>query len=378
MSTRHAHQPTTRTHAADDRPEQAPTPPPAEAKPGGTHAAERSYLAQVLRAESDAILGVVDALDPAAHQAVEIFERAVRGNGTILVAGMGKSGLIGKKISATLASLGAPSHDIHPAEAVHGDLGRIRRADCLLALSYSGETEEVVSLAAMLRQDGVPVVSIVGGKRGLASSLARFSTAALSVGDVTEACAETLAPTSSTTATLALGDALALALSRRLNFTASDFRKRHPGGGLGGLLRPVTEVLRFVVGQNLPVVRDDLTVGEALEHAAPTAASGVASRRPGAIILVNAKGTLSGLFTDGDLRRLVMNERSRKGDPLARPIGEVMTRTPRTLLSTALVRDAVHMAQEFRSDEIPVVDDQGRPVGVLDVQDLIALKVVAD
>lgn len=347
-----------------------------EPKTGSAHAAERSYLGQILRAEADAILGVVDSLTSRAHDAVDILERAVRGGGTILVTGMGKSGLIGKKISATLASLGAPSHDIHPAEAVHGDLGRIRRADCLLALSYSGETEEVVSLAAMLRQDGVPIVSIVGGKRGLESSLARFSSVALSVGDVTEACAETLAPTSSTTATLALGDALALALSRRLAFTASDFRKRHPGGGLGGLLRPVTDVLRFVVGQNLPVVRDDLTVGEALEQAAP-ASTGL-SRRPGAIILINAKGALSGLFTDGDLRRLVMNERKSKVDPLARPIGEVMTRTPRTLPSTALVRDAVHMVQEFRSDEIPVVDDQGRPVGVLDVQDLVALKVVAD
>ena len=261
-----------------------------------------------------------------------------------------------------------------PAEAVHGDLGRIRRADCLLALSYSGETEELVSLAAMLRQDGVPIVSIVGGKRGRESSLARFSTVSLWIGDVAEACAETLAPTSSTTATLALGDALALAVSRRLNFTANDFRKRHPGGGLGGLLRPVTEVLRFVVGQNLPVVSDTLTVGEALDLAAPTHAG--LSRRPGAIILVDDAGALTGLFTDGDLRRLVMRERGRS--PLSRPIAEVMTRTPRTLPSTALVRDAVHMVQEFRSDEIPVVDDRGRPVGVLDVQDLIALKVVVD
>jgi arabinose-5-phosphate isomerase len=350
--------------------------PDAEPKPSGNHAAERAYLAQALNAEADAIRGVLDGLDGRAHAAVDIFERTVRSGGTILVAGMGKSGLVGKKISATMASLGAPSHDIHPAEAVHGDLGRIRRADCLLALSYSGETEEVVSLAAMLRQDGVSIVSIMGGKRGPESSLARFSTVALTIGDVTEACAETLAPTSSTTATLALGDALALALSRRMAFTANDFRKRHPGGGLGGLLRPVTEVLRFVVGQNLPVVRDDLTVEEALQQAAPTA--GGLSRRPGAIILVNAKGALSGLFTDGDLRRLVMNERKHKGDPLARPIAEVMTRTPRTLLASALVRDAVHMVQEFRSDEIPVVDDQGRPVGVLDVQDLIALKVVAD
>lgn len=333
---------------------------------------EREYLASCLRAESDAILGVLAGLDDGASRAVDLFENAARRGGAIVVTGMGKSGLIGKKISATLSSLGAPSHDVHPAEAVHGDLGRIRSVDCVLALSYSGETEEVVALAAMLRQDGVGVVSIVGGKRGGESSLARVSDVALSIGDVTEACAETLAPTSSTTATLALGDALSLALSRRLLFTANDFRKRHPGGGLGGLLRPVTEILRFVVGQNLPVVRDNLTVGEALEQASAL------TRRPGAIILVDARERLSGLFTDGDLRRLVMQERTKHGDPLARPIAEVMTRTPRTLPSSALVRDAVHMVREFRSDEIPVVDETGRPVGVLDVQDLISLKVVRD
>lgn len=333
---------------------------------------EREFLAACLRAESGAILGVLDRLDDRATRAVDLFERSVRRGGTIVTSGMGKSGLIGKKISATLASLGAPSHDVHPAEAVHGDLGRIRSVDCVLALSYSGETEEVVALAAMLRQDGVGVVSIVGGKRGESSSLARVSDVALSIGDVTEACAETLAPTSSTTATLALGDALSLALSRRLLFTANDFRKRHPGGGLGGLLRPITEILRFVVGQNLPVVRDNLTVGEALDQASAL------TRRPGAIILIDARERLSGLFTDGDLRRLVMQESRTQGDPLARPIAEVMTRTPRTLRDDALVRDAVHMVREFRSDEIPVVDAAGRPVGVLDVQDLISLKVVRD
>lgn len=359
---------------SDRHPQNPVATPPAEAKPAPKADAEASYIAGVLEAEAAAILAVSRNLGDDARRAVDVLEQAVRDGGTILVSGMGKSGLIGKKISATLASLGAPSHDIHPAEAVHGDLGRIRRADCVLALSYSGETEEVVSLAAMLRQDGVPIVSIVGGKRGRESSLARFSTVALWIGDIAEACAETLAPTSSTTATLALGDALALALSRRMNFTASDFRKRHPGGGLGGLLRPVTDVLRFVVGQNLPVVRDDLTVGQALDEAMPSNTG--LSRRPGAIILVDAQGALTGLFTDGDLRRLVIRDRS--GSPLDRPIAEVMTRTPRTLASTALVRDAVHMVQEFRSDEIPVVDERGRPVGVLDVQDLIALKVVAD
>lgn len=334
--------------------------------------AELEFVGAALRAEGEAVLRLVGGLAPSVHEAVETLARCAGAGGSVLVSGLGKSGLIGKKISATLASLGIPSHDVHPAEAAHGDLGRFRPADCLLALSYSGETEEVVALAATLRQDGVPIVSITGGADGARCSLARLSTAHLSIGAVEEACPATLAPTSSTTAMLALGDALALAVARRLSLTVEDFRKRHPGGGLGGLLRPVTDILRFTVGRNLPLAPETASVADALLRA------GELGRRPGALLLVDAQGLMTGLFTDGDLRRLVLQAGERAAAEMARPIREVMTRSPRTLASTALVRDAVRLFREHRQDEIPVVDESGKPVGILDVQDLIAIRVVQD
>lgn len=321
-------------------------------------------MEQVLRAEAGAVASLADRLGIDASRAVDHICACADAGGSVLVAGLGKSGLIGKKISATLASLGVPSHDIHPAEAAHGDLGRIRTTDLLIALSNSGETEEVVTLAALLKQDGVPVISITGGDGR--NALSRLSTVALTLGVIVEGGDLGLAPTCSTTATLALGDALALAAARRRSFTADDFAKRHPGGLLGGLLRPVTECLRFTAGHNLPLVQGDKRVRDALDEAQQL------GRRPGAVIVINAQGALDGIFTDGDLRRLVLK------DPagLDRPIAHVMTRQPRTLLDSALVRDAVRMFREHRQDEIPVVDSAGRPVGLLDVQDLIAMKVV--
>jgi arabinose-5-phosphate isomerase len=327
-----------------------------------------AFLRSVLKAESEAVGSVSDHISAEElDRAVALMLKCAEAGGSILVAGVGKSGLIGRKISATLASLGVPSHDIHPTEAMHGDLGRISPADVVLALSFSGETEELVTLASVLKQDGIPIISITGGTRGNGGgALARLASVALHLGKITEASDLALAPTCSTTATLALGDALALTIARRRAFTADDFARRHPGGSLGGLLRPVVDVLRFRVGENLPVVSESTTVDEALRQAD----SG--GRRPGALLVTDADGAVSGIFTDGDLRRLVM----RTPDELSRPMGEVMTRSPQTLRSDALVRDAVRMVREFRQDEIPVVDEAGGPVGLLDVQDLIALRVV--
>lgn len=319
----------------------------------------------MLRAEAAAVGGLTGRLTAAVHRAVEIIAASADRGGGVLVCGLGKSGLIGQKISATLASLGVPSHAIHPTEAVHGDLGRIRPADCLIAISNSGETEEVVTLASILRQDGVPIISLSGGEEH--NALNRLADAPVWLGRIAEATDLVLAPTSSTTATLAMGDAIALAVARRRTFTEIDFAKRHPGGSLGGLLRRVVDVLRFEVGKNLPVEPESRTVREALRDAEKL------GRRPGALLVVDATGALAGIFTDGDLRRLVL----RGAEQLDRPIGEVMTRSPRSLNSGALVRDAVRLVREFRSDEIPVVDEAGRPVGLLDVQDLIALKVVS-
>lgn len=327
---------------------------------------ELAFARHALLAEADAIRLAADRIDRSFCAAVDLIVACVDAGRTVVVSGMGKSGLIGQKISATMASVGVASHFVHPAEAVHGDLGRFRAGDCALLLSYSGETDEVVALASILRQDGVPVVSITKGAG--ASSLERLSTVALGVGIVEEACPMSLAPTSSTTATLAVGDALALAASRRLAFTEDDFRKRHPGGWLGELLRPVRDILRFVAGVNLPIVPATGSVLDALRIATTD------GRRPGAMVLVDDSGVLVGLFTDGDLRRLVLRGPEHVRDPIA----SVMTRAPRTLPDTALVQDALRLIREHRQDEIPVIDSAGRPVGVLDVQDLLALKVARD
>jgi len=335
--------------------------------------AELAFARRVLQAEAAAVeaAGTLMQRDGgrAFGEAVGLIVRCADAGGNVLVSGLGKSGLIGQKISATLASLGITSHFVHPAEAVHGDLGRFRPTDVCIALSYSGETAEVVSLAAILRQDGLPIIAIC---RGMGSdcgkaSLERLATVSVLIGDCDDA-AISPAPTCSTTATLAVGDALALCAARRRNFSDADFRKRHPGGALGGLLQTVGEVLRFTVGKNLAAVPDDVSMREAM-----AAADLPGVRRPGALLLVDGKTrTLSGIFTDGDLRRVVL----RSAAELDRPARELMTRNPNTLRDTDLVRDAVNMVREHRRDEIPVVDDAGRPVGILDVQDLIAMRLI--
>ena len=341
-----------------------------------TAAGDAAFMAGILSEEGRAIAALAGRVGAGAEfvRAVDLICTCADSGGTVLVTGLGKSGLVGAKISATMASLGIPSHSVHPSEAAHGDLGRFRATDTVICISASGETDEVVNLAAVLKQDGLPIISITapgraaGSAPSTPSSLERLATVALTLGIELEAGApEFVAPTSSTTATMALGDALALCAARRRNFTHMDFKRRHPGGSLGGLLRPVTDVMRCVIGKNLPLVPDTCTVAQALAEANKV------GRRPGALMLVDGGGRLSGIFTDGDLRRLIL----RDAGELSRPIAEVMTRSPRTLGRTALVSDAVKMIREYRADEIPVVDEgTGKPVGILDVQDLIAMRLV--
>ncbi|MFK7958914.1 MAG: SIS domain-containing protein [Phycisphaerales bacterium] len=332
-------------------------------------AEELAFIAGAMEAEADAVqrlaATVVGPAGDAWRRAVDLI---VASTGHVVVSGMGKSGLVGAKISATFSSLGQPSNVLHPAEAVHGDLGRVRRGDVVILLSYSGETAEVVDLGLILKTDGVPTI---GMSRSDDSSLARASTVHLALGDVSEACPHQLAPTASTTAQLAAGDALALAASRRRNFTADDFHRSHPGGMLGAGLRRITELLRFRAGVNLAVLPARGTVRAALDAAKP---ADDAARRAGAILLVDEDGRLAGLFTDGDLRRLVV----RDAGALDRPVTEVMTPQPKHLTSASLVRDAERLVREHRVDEIPVVDEDGRPLGMIDVQDLIAMKIVRE
>lgn len=329
------------------------------------------FAQTVLDAERDAI-GLIR-LDAQFDRAVDL----VRGlPGSLVVSGLGKSGLIGQKLSATFASTGTPSHFLHPVEAMHGDLGKVRRGDAVLLLSFGGGTEEVVTLAMLLKQDGIKTIALVG-KPG--SELGRLCDVTLTVGDVTEACPHNLAPTASTTATMALGDALALSVMRARNFSASDFKKYHPGGGLGKQMMPVTQAMRFRCagpegngGGNLrPILQ-----GTAMKDAyalAERAAKDSGLRRPGALLVVDEAGKLAGFVTDGDLRTALIRQGP---DVWESPIDSIMTKNPTTLPHDALVRDAVHIVREHRFDEIPVVGEDGKPVGLIDVQDLAALKVI--
>jgi arabinose-5-phosphate isomerase len=333
--------------------------------PVTNHTDETLFIAEALRAEAEAVQRIAERITQAEsgdwQRALDLLAGC---QGHLIVSGLGKSGHIGTKISATFASLGQPSHVVHPAEALHGDLGRIRSGDMALLLSYSGKTEEILTLAAILKSDGVPRIGISCSHT---TDLARLCDAHISVGEIEEACPHNLAPTASTTAMLAVGDALALALSRRRDFSADDFHKHHPGGMLGVGLRKITEVLRFKVGQNLSIISESLSVREALQQAG-------SDRRAGAIMVVDDRGRLSGIFTDGDFRRLMNSDQT----GMSRPIRDVMTARPQHLSVDDFVRDAVRLVRERRLDEIPVLDHGGKPIGLVDVQDLIALKVLSD
>jgi arabinose-5-phosphate isomerase len=326
-----------------------------------------AFAQSVLDAEASAI-GVIQ-LDASFEKAVALVAGL---QGSLVVSGLGKSGLIGAKLSATFASTGTPSHVLHPVEALHGDIGKVRQGDAVLMLSNGGGTEEVLTLAMLLKQDGIPTLAIVGRP---GSELGRLADVTLSIGDITEACPHNLAPSASTTAMLALGDALALTVMRQRNFTADDFHKAHPSGGLGKQLMPVTQAMRFkCVGQdaNMPLIALGTTMQDAYKTAEQSASDN-GLRRAGALLVVDPAGKLAGIVTDGDLRSALINQGP---DVWTGTIESVMTKNPTTLNNESLVRDAVKVVRERRFDEIPIVDSDGRPIGIIDVQDLAALKVI--
>ena len=318
---------------------------------------------EFVRREAEAVGRLAQELDGNFLRAVD----AVYGcEGAVVVTGIGKAGLIGQKISATLASTGTPSHFLHAAEAVHGDLGRLRPGDIALVLSHSGESEEIVRLIALLKQLEVPMIAITGDR---GSALAQHSVVTLSVGQVEEVCPLGLAPTASTTCMLALGDALALSVMRRRNFQAEDFARYHPGGSLGRRLITVEQAAMFSRGKPLPAASEDLTVGAALKEAEMHT-----EMRHGCVLLVDGQGRLSGLLTDGDLRRAL---REQGPGMLEKPVKELMTKGPKVVRPDTLASEALAIFHRHRIDELPVVDADGRPVGLIDVQDLVMLKVVS-
>jgi arabinose-5-phosphate isomerase len=312
------------------------------------------YAREILAIEARAIEQVGTRLNATFGSALDMIEAC---DGQVVVTGVGKSGLVGQKISATMASTGTPSIYLHSAEALHGDLGRIRKQDLVLALSHSGETEEVVRLIPLLKRLGVPFIAVT---QTVTSRLGKEADVVLELGPVDEACPMGLAPTSSTTATMAIGDALALAASRRRRFSREDYALFHRGGALGRKLLRVEEIMR--TGDLLPTVEPALSVREAL-----TRVSGIGARRAGAALVVDPDGRLLGIFTDGDLRRQVQGGL----DFLDGPVGDVMTVSPKTIDTQMLVAEAQKLMKAHLIDEVPVLDQEGRPVGMLDVQDLL-------
>ena len=274
--------------------------------------------------------------------------------GRIVVTGMGKSGHIGGKIAATLASTGTPAFFVHPGEASHGDIGMITRDDAVLALSNSGETAEILTILPVIKRLGVPLIAFTGNSD---SALARIATVHLDISVPAEACPLNLAPTASTTAALAVGDALAVALLKARGFTEQDFVRSHPAGALGRRLLYVKDVMR--TGKQIPTVRADTTLADGLLE--------VTSKGLGMTAIVDDSMRVLGVFTDGDLRRAL----DRAADLRATRIDQVMTVGPKSVLPSTLAAEAVHLMETHRITSLIVLDEQGALVGVLHVHDLL-------
>jgi arabinose-5-phosphate isomerase len=318
------------------------------------------FARNVVAEEASAVARMAEAIDEGFETAVRIILDC---KGAVVTSGVGKAGHVARKVSATLASTGTPSHFLSPGDAVHGDLGSVRNGDVLLLFSASGESEEIVRLVGILRRLAHPMIAVTATRQ---STLGGHTDATIAIGKIEEACPLGLAPTCSTTAMLAVGDALALSVMRERNFTSDDFALYHPAGQLGRKLMKVHEAMSFRAGENLPLAREQQTVGQVLQ------AVSTITRRPGAVVIVDDAGRLAGIFSDGDLRRLIVAD----GDKaLSRRIGEVMTRNPKQVASDALAAEAMAIMRRYRIDELPVMDAQNRPVGLIDVQDLVILKL---
>lgn len=320
-----------------------------------------SFSESVITEEGHAVLGLLELVrQPAFEQVVQIFLEC---SGSVIVSGMGKAGIVGNKISATLASTGTASHFLHPAEAVHGDLGRIRTNDIILALSHSGESEEIVRLIEPLKQREIKLISIVGDPQ---SRLAIHSDIALCMGMLTEACPLGVAPSVSTTCILALGDALALTTMKSRQFGAEDYARFHPGGALGRKLLTVGQTMWFRPDEPLPVAQLDDTIQQMLTKNKTT-------KRRGAVMVTDTDGKLAGIITDADVRRSL--EKNGAGT-FAVKCSDLMTPDCKRVAEDTLAAEAMAVFHKYRIDELPVVNAEDQPVGLIDVQDIVAIKIV--
>jgi arabinose-5-phosphate isomerase len=310
---------------------------------------------RVLETEAAALSALTASLGDSFDQAIEMISAA---EGRVIVTGMGKSGHVGSKIAATLASTGTPAFFVHPAEASHGDMGMIVRGDVVLALSNSGESKELLDVIEYTRRFAIPLVGITGGAL---STLGSKSDVTLLLPACPEACPNGLAPTTSTTMTLALGDALAITLLERKGFTARDFKIYHPGGKLGQQLMRVSEIMH--TGDSLPVASEDIPVRDAVDV--------ISGKGFGCIALVDAHGVLSGLITDGDLRRHLLDENITR-----KTARDIMSRTPRTAAPDMLVAEAMAVMNDLKNTfrkitTLIVVDEKQKPVGLLHLHDCL-------
>jgi arabinose-5-phosphate isomerase len=319
-----------------------------------------SRAREVFDIELEALQAVRDQLDGAFDAAVSLAVEVLRQRGKIIVVGVGKSGHIGRKIAATLTSTGSTSVLLNSVDALHGDLGIVNDGDLVLALSYSGETEELLNLLPALKRFSVKLIAFTGSRR---STLARYSDVVLNAKVPREACPFNLAPTASTTAMLALGDALSMAILQARGFRKQDFAKRHPAGAIGrAALLKVKDVMRQ--GERNAVAQRTVPVREALLI--------MTQAKSGSVSVTNAAGQLVGVFTDGDLRRRMATG----NDVLAQPLHEVMTPHPVVIRDEALAIEAVKIFDERNIDDLIVVNAKGQPVGLIDSQDLPKMKLL--
>ncbi len=308
---------------------------------------------ETLSIEQQALAVLAQQIDERFSRACEIILQC---HGRLVVTGMGKSGHIGRKMAATFASTGTPSFFMHPGEAGHGDLGMLVRGDVLIAISNSGKSDEIMMLMPLIKHLGVPLITISGDDKG---PMPQNADVALTLGEIHEACPLGLAPTSSTTATLALGDALAVALLEARGFTANDFAMSHPAGALGKrLLLHVKHLMH--TGAELPKVSPDTPMNKVLYE--------ISNKRLGLTTIVDDNGVLLGIFTDGDLRRLIDKH---QGFDVNLPVSEVMTKNPLTISQEARAVEALEQMNEKKINQFAVVNDQQQVIGVIGMHDLI-------
>lgn len=310
----------------------------------------------IIRHEADGLLSLSNHLDTRFCEAVELLRECP---GRVIVSGIGKAGIIGQKMTATLSSTGTRAMFLHPAEGVHGDLGCVCADDVVIVFSNSGNTDEVCRILPIVHQLGAKVIAITSNSE---NQLARAADIVLEIGQLKEAGELCLAPSTTTTAMLAMGDALALVVSQSKGFTARDFGTFHPGGSLGRQLTPIREVMRQ--GDELRIASTGETVRGTLQRLRSS------GRRTGAVLVADDDGVLCGVFTDSDLARLLEQHRDEQLDS---PISQVMTSNPTTLQDNVCLGDAVTMLTERKISELPIVDKAGRPVGLIDITDVIGL-----